>query len=60
MCTKGLTEHFRALNIGFTELHTKLDADTLLSFAIHYRQNKTQCQKRTYLKMMCVSGTLMQ
>jgi hypothetical protein len=25
----------------FTELHTKLDADTLLDFAIHRRQNDT-------------------
>jgi hypothetical protein len=24
---------------GFTELHTKLDGDTLLDFAIHHRQN---------------------
>jgi hypothetical protein len=25
----------------FTELHAKLDADTLFDFAIHCRQNKT-------------------
>jgi hypothetical protein len=26
----------------FTELHAKLDADTLLDFAIHHRQNETR------------------
>jgi hypothetical protein len=29
----------------FTEFHAKLDADMLLDFAIHCRQNKTQSQK---------------
>jgi hypothetical protein len=27
---------------GFTELHTKLDADTLPDFAIYHRQNETR------------------
>jgi hypothetical protein len=26
---------------GFTQLHAKLDADTLLDFAIHCKQNET-------------------
>jgi hypothetical protein len=28
-------KHFKDFGIGFTELHAKLDADTLLDFAIH-------------------------
>jgi hypothetical protein len=30
---------------GDAELHSKLDADTLLKFAIHHRQNETQRKK---------------
>jgi hypothetical protein len=36
-----LTKHFKGFGSGFTELHAKLDADTLLDFAIHRRQNET-------------------
>jgi hypothetical protein len=34
--------NLKGVSSVFTELHTKLDADTLLDFAIHHRQNETQ------------------
>jgi hypothetical protein len=37
---------------GFTKLHPKLNADTLLYFAIHRRQNKTRSRKHTRVKAM--------
>jgi hypothetical protein len=39
-------KHFKGFSIRFTELHAKVDADTLLDFAIHCRQNKTQSKKK--------------
>jgi hypothetical protein len=42
----------------FTELHTKLDADTLLDFAIHHRENKTRSQKSTHVKTMRVHSAV--
>jgi hypothetical protein len=62
---KPLMKHFKGLGSGFTKLHAKLDADTLLNFAIHCRQNETRSQKNTHVKTMCghsvVSrGSLMQ
>jgi hypothetical protein len=42
MLSKSIMKHFKAFGRGFTELHAKLDADMLLNFAIHQRQNKTQ------------------
>jgi hypothetical protein len=36
--SKSLTKHFKGSGSGFTELHAKLDADTLLDFAIHRRE----------------------
>jgi hypothetical protein len=53
-------KHFKDFGSGFTELHTKLDADALLDFAIHRRQNKTQIRKSTCVKTMHVHGRLMQ
>jgi hypothetical protein len=41
MFSKILTKHFKGFGSGFAELHVKLDADTLLDFAIHRRQNET-------------------
>jgi hypothetical protein len=32
---------FQGFGSGFTELQAKLDADTLLDFVIHRRQNET-------------------
>jgi hypothetical protein len=31
---QNFTKHFKGFGSGFTELHAKLDADTLLDFAI--------------------------
>jgi hypothetical protein len=50
MFTKSLTKHFKGSGSGFTELNAKLDADTLLNFAIHGRQNKTRSRKSTCVK----------
>jgi hypothetical protein len=33
MIFKSITKHFKGFGGGFTELHAKLDADTLLDFA---------------------------
>jgi hypothetical protein len=41
MFYKGLMKHFKGFGSGFTELHAKLGADTLLDYAIHRRQNET-------------------
>jgi hypothetical protein len=35
-------EAFKGFGSRFTELHAKLDADALLVFATHCRQNETQ------------------
>jgi hypothetical protein len=45
MFIKILTKHFKGFGTGFTELHAKFDADTLLDFAIHRRQNKQEGEK---------------
>jgi hypothetical protein len=51
-------KHFKGFDSGFTELHAKLDADMLLNFAIHHRQNKTQCQKSTQVKAVRVHSAV--
>jgi hypothetical protein len=40
MFSKSLTKHFKDFRSGFTELHAKLDEDTLLDFAIHRKKKK--------------------
>jgi hypothetical protein len=40
MFYKSLAKHFKGFGSGFTELYAKLDADTLLDFAIHGRKNE--------------------
>jgi hypothetical protein len=40
-----LTKHFNGFDIGFTEIQAKLDADMLLDFTIHRRQNETRSRK---------------
>jgi hypothetical protein len=65
MFSKSLVKHFRGFGSGFTELHAKLDADTLLDFAIHHRRNEIRSQKSIRVKTMRVHsvvlrGTLMQ
>jgi hypothetical protein len=56
MFSKSLMKHFKDSGSRFTELHTKLDADTLLNFAIHCRQNETRIQKSTRVKTMHVDS----
>jgi hypothetical protein len=34
MFPKSLEKHFKGFGSGFTKIHAKLDADTLLDFAI--------------------------
>jgi hypothetical protein len=65
MFSKSLAKHFKGFGSGSIKLHAKLDADTLLDFAIHRRENETQSQKSTCVKTMCVHsmvscGRLMQ
>jgi hypothetical protein len=43
--SKCLTKDFKGFCSGFTELHAKLNADTLLDSAIHCRKNETQVKK---------------
>jgi hypothetical protein len=51
MFPKSPTKHFKGFGSGFTELHAKRDADTLLDFAIHRRQNETR-NRRTSVKIV--------
>jgi hypothetical protein len=54
---KGMWKSFFLMlssTTGFTELHAKLDADTLLEFAIHCGQNETQSRKSARVKLMRV------
>jgi hypothetical protein len=65
MLSKSLTKHFKAFGSVFTKLHAKIDADTLLDFAICRRQNETQSRKSTCVKTVRVHsmvsrGRLMQ
>jgi hypothetical protein len=46
-------EAFHRFGSEFSELHAKLDAHTLLDFAIHHRQNETRRQKSS-LQKQCV------
>jgi hypothetical protein len=39
--SESFAKHFKGFGNGFTELHTKLDADTLLDFDSHCSQNET-------------------
>jgi hypothetical protein len=58
MFSKSLMKHFKGFGSGFTELHAKLDADTLLDFVIHRRQNKTRSRKSIHVKTMHVHGVM--
>jgi hypothetical protein len=57
MFSKSL-KYFMGFGRGFSELHTKLDADTLLDYVIHRQQNKTQSRKSTCAKTMHVHNTV--
>jgi hypothetical protein len=64
MLKESLMKHFKGFCSGFTELHTKFDADMLLDFAIYRRQNE-RSPKGTHAKTMRVHcavshGRLMQ
>jgi hypothetical protein len=43
---------------GFSELHAKVDADMLLDFAIHRRQNETRRRKNAGVKTMHVHSAV--
>jgi hypothetical protein len=58
MFSKSLTKHFKGFGNEFTKLHAKLDADTLLNFAIHSSQNETRSRKSTSVKTVRVHGAL--
>jgi hypothetical protein len=45
--SKSLTKHLKADGSGFTELHAKLDADTLLDVAIHLRRDEKRSRRST-------------
>jgi hypothetical protein len=51
-------EAFQSFDRGFTELHTKLDADTLLDFAIDRRKNETRRRKSSRVRTMCVHSSV--
>jgi hypothetical protein len=50
--------YFKGFGSRFIELHTKLDADTLLDFAIHRRRNETRSRKNTRVKTIRVHGAV--
>jgi hypothetical protein len=52
-------KHFKGFGSGFTKLHAKLDADTLLNFAIHCRQAETRSQKSACVKTMRVHSMVL-
>jgi hypothetical protein len=56
---QNLTKHFKGFSSGFTELHAKLHADTLLDFSICHRQNETQSQISTHVKTMHVHSVVL-
>jgi hypothetical protein len=58
MVSKSLAKHFRGIGSGFTELHAKLDADTLLDFDTHRKQNETRSRKSTSVKTMHVHSAI--
>jgi hypothetical protein len=58
MFSKRLTKNSKRFGSGFTELGAKLDADTLLDFSIHRRQNETRNRKSTRVKTMRVQITV--
>jgi hypothetical protein len=40
MFSKSLTKYFKGFGSGFNELRAKLNADTLLDFAVHRRRHE--------------------
>jgi hypothetical protein len=60
MFSKSLMKHFKRFDSGFTELHAKLDADTLLDFATHNRQKKPEVEKAIRVRSVVSHGRLTQ
>jgi hypothetical protein len=58
MFPKCLTKHFKGVGSEFAEVHTKLDADMLLDFAIHRSQREAQSRKSTRVKTMHVHSAV--
>jgi hypothetical protein len=58
MFTKSLKKYYKGFGNGLTKLHAKLDADTLLDFAIHCRQNETRSRKSSHVKTMRVHSVV--
>jgi hypothetical protein len=53
MFSESLTKLFKGFGSGFTELHAKLDADTLLDFAIHLNETKYEVEKALLWNSAC-------
>jgi hypothetical protein len=56
MFSESLTKHFMGFGSGFTELHAKLDAGTLLDFADKTKQ--TRSRKRARVKTLRVHSAV--
>jgi hypothetical protein len=54
MFPKSLMKHFKVFGSRFTELYAKLEANMLLNFSIHHRQNERQSRKSTRVKTVRV------
>jgi predicted transposase YbfD/YdcC len=52
-------EAFQEFWCQFTDLHAKLDANKLLDFAIHRKQNETQNRKCTLIKTVHVHSAVL-
>jgi hypothetical protein len=53
MFSKGLTKHFKGVGSGFTELHAKLDADTLLDLPSIADKANTKSKKHSHKNSVC-------
>jgi hypothetical protein len=55
MFSKSLMKHFKGFGSGFSKFHAKLDADTLINFSIHRRQDKTKhkVKKHSFKSNVC-------
>jgi hypothetical protein len=51
-------DHFEGFGSGFTKHHAKLDADTLLDFAIYHSQKETRSHKSTLAKTLRVHSAM--
>jgi hypothetical protein len=58
MFSESLTKHLKGFSSGFTELRAKHDADTLLDFAFHRRQNEELSWKSTRVKIIRVHSAV--